>query len=156
MISNFQQELDGLSMEELEARAKAMLELAQEKRRLRDESLRADLIELQSQKAALLSEVQEIEAKIRAVNAQLSSPEQGNTDVDTKITDAIEDFVREKGVADSKELRKHLESLGLNTENQGQMVGYLKRQGRIKSAGWGKYQLCETEEGDVSGTVAEN
>lgn len=134
-------DVENMSLEELEEHGRAMLEKAREIRKENEARLKAEILELQDRKSALLSELEQIDQRIHDLNSQTGSAQTESVETETTITDAIVDFVREKGVANSKELRGRLEGLGLNTDSLGQLVAYLKRQKRLESAGWGRYRL---------------
>ncbi len=134
-------ELDKMTAEELEAKAEAFLARAREiKEKEKEEQQRqAELSTLRARRKVLLEQLQAIDSRISEIDsvpliAQL--PGHGGT-----ISDEIVAFVSAYDVVRTADLKVHLDALGLNTANLGQMVAYLKRQGRLEGVGRGKYRV---------------
>ena len=108
------------------------------------------------ERAASLQETEELKAKrrelgtkyrkeLRAIDAQLQAltgrKKRRSSTGRGRITERILEIISERGQASTKEIRAELETSGLETANLSQLLGNLKKNGRISSPERAVYAL---------------
>jgi len=84
-------------------------------------------------------ELAAIDAEIRAMTGSSRAPRaRGRVNVSQKVLD----FIGGKGKASTEDIRKALEEEGIAVGNLSQTLAYLKRMGRVASAGRATYKLA--------------
>lgn len=116
--------------------------------------------EKEQERAAAMQEIEELKAKrrelgaqyrkdVRAIDAQLQAltgrKKRRGSIGRGRITERILEIISEHGQATTKEIRKELDSSGLETANLSQLLGNLKKNGRISSPGRAVYALASQE-----------
>jgi hypothetical protein len=135
-------DINNLSAEELYelARQREQEEYEQEK-----EERRAQLAELRAERKKMLArhkrEIAEIDEQIQALGGRSRNraAKQGSQ---TGISSMVLEILAAEKKTDTKHIRAALEASGIDTTNLGQTLAYLKRTGRIKSAGRGVYAMA--------------
>lgn len=106
-------------------------------------TMRAHLAELRAERKKMVArhkrELAEIDAQITAAGGRTRGGAGGKKGAQTGISGAVMDVLTGVKKADTKMIREQLEAQGINTANLGQTLAYLKRTGRVKSAGRGVY-----------------
>lgn len=116
--------------------------------------------EREQERAAAVQEIDELKARrrelgvqyrkeIRAIDTQLQAltgRKKRRAPVGRgRITERILEIISERGQASTKEIRGELETSGLETANLSQLLGNLKKNGRISSPGRAVYALPSQE-----------
>ena len=112
------------------------------------------------ERAAAMQEIEELKAKrrelgkqyrkeIRDIDAELQAltgrKRRRTSTGRGRITEKILEIIAERGQASTKEIRAELESSGLETANLSQLLGNLKKTGRIASPGRAVYALANQD-----------
>ncbi len=146
---NSSSDYEDLTTEELKVKAHKMLELASQREAEEAARREEQLKSLEEEREQLLNKLDDLNQKIADLGGNsVGFQFKGSTHDATTISDAIVEFVANRKVVSSKELKCHIESLGMNPDNLGQIVAYLKRQGRLDSAGRGQYCLPDIQSSD--------
>lgn len=134
-------EFKNLSADELQSRAEAMLARAKEMKEQEQQKRLAELSALQAKKGELLEELKSINAQIEEMEGRVQKPTpQKQAGQRGLISKEILAYVTAHGLVPIDDLREHLDSKGLNTENLGQLVSYLKRKGELEGPKRGWYK----------------
>ena len=84
-------------------------------------------------------EIRAIDAQLQALTGRKKRRTGGGRG---RITERILEIISERGQASTKEIRQELETSGLETANLSQLLGNLKKNGRITSPGRAMYALA--------------
>ena len=115
----------------------------QEENMEKQQALAKDIEELKAQRRALgvayRKEVREIDARMAALGGPGKRKATRPRKKRTNTTELILQFLSAQGQASTKEIRAHLQDSGLEASNLSQLMGNLKRRGKVASAGRAVY-----------------